>query len=282
MANITAAMVKELREITAAAMMECKKALVECDGDMEAAKELLRKKGQAIASKKSSRETKEGAISTYVGADAASLVKVACETDFVAINDQFKTFIAKVAEQVIAKGVDTYKENTTVEGTEEKETFTEAIAGLGENMAFLGGVDWKKAENGAFGAYVHSNGKIGVLVELVADKAADEAAMGVLAKDIAMHIAASPVEAVSEKDLDPAIIEKEKAFQIEQAQESGKPMNIIEKMIEGRMKKFKKEICLLDQGFVKSPDKSIAQLVEEKGKELGCTIEVTKYYKEQF
>ena len=280
MANITAAMVKELREITSAAMMDCKKALVECDGDMETAKELLRKKGQATANKKSSRETKEGAIAIASGEQGAALVKIACETDFVAINDIFKGFIGGLAEQALEVGVENFEEQTSSKGSI-KEQFIASISKLGENMGFLAGVKYDAAAGNVIGTYVHSNGKIGVMIELGAE-GADAAKVEVAAKDICMHIAASQVEAVSADDLDPAVLEKEKAFLIDQAKESGKPENIIEKMVMGRIQKFKKEICLLDQAFVKQPDISIAALLEQVSKDAGGKVSVKRFHKETF
>lgn len=259
---ITAAMVKELREMTSAAMMDCKKALDETGGDMEAAKELLRKKGAAKADKKSSRETKEGAIAIAEGAGKAALVKVACETDFVAINADFQGFIVGLADQALKDGVDGFEEAT-------KEQFNAAIAKMGENMSLLEAQSWEAASGNQLGSYLHGNGIIGVLVEITGGEGAEEKA-----RELAMHIAANQVEAIREEDLDPAVIEKERQFQIDQAKESGKPQEIAEKMVEGRMKKFKKEICLLDQPFVKEPDQSVKQW-------LGG-LDVVRFYKSSF
>lgn len=273
MAAITAGMVKELREVTGAGLMDCKKALTECEGDFEAAKEFLRKKGQAIANKKSSRETKEGAISISVDGSKAACVKVACETDFVAKNDQFKAFIKEVSDCGVKVGLDNFMEQDGV-----KELFVNAIAKMGENIVYVDGSNWDVASDSTVGSYVHSNGKIGVMVEIagaVSEKVSE------LAKDVAMHIAASHVEALSEADLDQAVLDKERAFLIDQAKESGKPENIIEKMVEGRMAKFKKEICLMDQPFVKNPELTISKLVESVGKEVGSTLTVKQYYKSQ-
>ncbi len=280
MATITAAMVKELRKITGAAIMDCKRALTECEANLEAAKELLRKKGQAIAHKKSSRETKEGAISIYLDDSKAGLVKMACETDFVAINNQFKEFIAEMAKYAAEVGIDNFAEKTTAKGLI-KELITEAIAKLGENIVFVEGVDWVAEGDNVIGGYTHSNGKIGVVVEIESDKAADKKKLQMLAKDVAMHIAASQVEAIKEEDLDPSVLEKEKAFLIDQAKESGKAENIIEKMVSGRIQKFKKEICLMYQNFVKNPELTINQLLKNTGKELGVNLAVKRYFKAQ-
>jgi elongation factor Ts len=279
--NITASMVKELREITGAGMMDCKKALSESNGDMATAKELLRKKGQAIANKKSSRETKEGAISICVEGNRAVLLKIACETDFVAINDQFKSFIERMAEQALETGTDDFMEKTSSVGPV-KDQFIEAISKLGENIVFLGGQFWEASENSVISSYTHTNSKIGVMVELQADKPADVDQVKAVAKDIAMHIAASNVEAIAEEDLDPAVVEKERLFLIDQAKESGKPNAIIEKMVAGRLVKYKREICLLYQGFVKDPERTIEQYLADTGKAIGVRLSVKRFYKESF
>ena len=282
MANITASMVKELREITGAAMMDCKRALTEASGDFEIAKEILRKKGQAIADKKSSRETKEGRIAIHLGEEKASMVKVACETDFVAINKKFKDFIAEIASQVATTGADSYKKQIDTEGTKTKEFFVSTIAGLGENIVYLDGVDCQQSETNVVSGYVHTTGKIGVLVDLETTAGSDRVAISALGRDIAMHIAASQVEAISSAELDPAVVEKEKAFLIDQAKDSGKPEAIVEKMVMGRLQKYKKEICLLEQKFIKSPDITVSQLLDNSTKELGCEIKVKQFFKFTF
>ena len=281
MSNISASMVKELREMTGAGLMDCKKALTECDGDLEAAKDLLRKKGQSIADKKSSRETNEGAINIAQKDNKAGLVKIACETDFVARNEQFQTFISSIAEQVIEVGIDSFMEKSSGKGNLQ-EQFVETISKLGENIVFLNGEFWEAAEGSIIGTYTHSNAKIGVMVELSSDGSVDSNQMIVVARNIAMHIAASNVEAVSEDDLDPEVVAKEEKFLIDQAKDSGKPENIVKKMVEGRMKKFKKEVCLLSQDYVKDPDKTINQYLAESSKELNVNLAVKRFFKEQF
>lgn len=281
MSTISAAMVKELREITGAGMMDCKKALTESNGDFEAAKEFLRKKGQAIANKKSSRETKEGAICIAESGNKAALIKVACETDFVAKNDQFKEFIKSIAEQAIEAGTDNLMEKSGSHGAFQ-EQFVKVISTLGENIVFMEGVDWQAPENAVIATYTHTNAKIGVMVELAADSSADETGMKEVARNLAMHIAASQVEAIREDELDPEIVEKERRFLVDQAKESGKPDNIIEKMVDGRMAKYKKEICLLYQNYVKEPEKTIEQYLAEAEKSLGAKLTVNRFYKNQF
>lgn len=272
-------MVKELREITGAGMMDCKKALSECNGDMEGAKEFLRKKGQAIASKKSSRETREGALSVCLKDNKAAMIKIACETDFVAINDNFTAFIGNIAEQAVAVGTDDLMEKTGSAGPI-KEQFVEAIAKLGENIVYLDGQTWEASANSVINAYTHTNNKIAVMVELEIEGDADRAQALEVAKNVAMHIAASDVQAISEDDLDPAVVEKEKQFLMDQARESGKPENIIEKMVTGRLQKFKKEVCLLDQPYVKDPDKTISQYLAESGKAAGGKFKIKRFLKD--
>ena len=284
MTMITASAVKNLREITGVAMMDCKKALVETNGDLEAAQVFLRKKGQAKALKKASRETREGAVCFSTSADGKStgLVKVACETDFVARNEKFQAFIKQLANQVCEQGSDDLLAQPLIEGEGNVEgLLTGTIAELGENMQILSS---RKMEivNGVFGGYIHSNGKIGVAVPLETDQPCDDVRLGTLARNIAMHIAAFPSEAVKPDQVSKEVLAKEKEVFTAQARESGKPDNIIEKMIEGRLNKFLKEICVESQPFVKDPQVSVSQLVENTAKELGVKINFNTYEKYQF
>ena len=284
MTMITASAVKNLREITGVAMMDCKKALVETNGDLEAAQDFLRKKGHAKALKKASRETREGAVCFSTSADgkSAGLVKVACETDFVARNEKFQAFIKQLANQVCEQGSDDLLAQPLIEGEGNVEgLLTGTIAELGENMQILSS---RKMEivNGVFGGYIHSNGKIGVAVPLETDQPCDDVRLGTLARNIAMHIAAFPSEAVKPDQVSKEVLAKEKEVFTAQARESGKPDNIIEKMIEGRLNKFLKEICVESQPFVKDPQVSVSQLVENTAKELGVKINFNTYEKYQF
>ena len=284
MTMITASAVKNLREITGVAMMDCKKALVETNGDLEAAQDFLRKKGHAKALKKASRETSEGAVCFSTSADGKStgLVKVACETDFVARNEKFQAFIKQLANQVCEQGSDDLLAQPLIEGEGNVEgLLTGTIAELGENMQILSS---RKMEivNGVFGGYIHSNGKIGVAVPLETDQPCDDVRLGTLARNIAMHIAAFPSEAVKPDQVSKEVLAKEKEVFTAQARESGKPDNIIEKMIEGRLNKFLKEICVESQPFVKDPQVSVSQLVENTAKELGVKINFNTYEKYQF
>lgn len=257
---ITAALVKDLRERTGAGMMECKKALVEVDGDIDAAIDLMRKSGAAKADKKAGRIAAEGLIVFKTSADGknAAMVEVNCETDFVTKSDDFLNFSAAVAQLILDKkpaDIDAAKALTMDSGESVADATKNLIAKIGENMNVRRFVS--KTTDGVFGCYLHG-GRIGVLVEL---QGGDEA----LAKDIAMHVAASKPECVSEADIDPALIEKEKEIFSAQAAESGKPAEIIEKMVDGRIKKFLKEVTLLGQPFVKNPDQTVEQLLKEAG-----------------
>ncbi len=274
---ITAGMVKELRQTTGAGMMDCKKALAETDGDMDAAIEFLRKKGMAGADKKAGRVAAEGRIAIAVADDSktAIIAEVNCETDFVAKGDEFKGFADEIAALALAADttdVETIMGLTMASGETVDTVRREMVARIGENMTLRFA---KKIESeGLVGQYQHGE-KIGVVVALTGG---DDA----LARDVAMHIAAVNPAAISEADVDPEMVAKERAFQIEQAQESGKPMEIIEKMIEGRMRKYLAEITLVGQAFVKNPDVTVEKLLKENGAtvssfirlEVGAGIEV--------
>lgn len=256
--SITAGMVKELRETTGAGMMDCKKALAETNGDMEAAIEFLRKKGMAGADKKAGRVAAEGVIAIAVSDDKkkAAIAEVNCETDFVAKGHEFKDFANEVAQIALKTGstdIEALYGETMANGKTIDERRRELIAKIGENMAV------RRLElvetNGQIGQYQHGE-KIGVVVDMTGG---DES----LSRDVAMHIAALKPTAVSADNVDQEVIEKERRFQIEQAQESGKPMEIIEKMIEGRMRKFLQEITLVGQSFVKNPDVTIEKLLKD-------------------
>ncbi|WP_178862356.1 translation elongation factor Ts [Thiomicrorhabdus cannonii] len=256
--SITAGMVKQLRETTGAGMMDCKKALAETNGDMDAAVEFLRKKGMAGADKKAGRVAAEGVIAIAVSDDKkkAAIAEVNCETDFVAKGDEFKDFANEIAQIALKTGstdIEALYGETMANGKTIDERRRELIAKIGENMAV------RRLElietNGQIGQYQHGE-KIGVVVDMTGG---DEA----LSRDVAMHIAALKPTAVSADNVDQEVIEKERRFQIEQAQESGKPMEIIEKMIEGRMRKFLQDITLVGQSFVKNPDVTIDKLLKD-------------------
>ena len=259
---ITAAMVKELRESTGAGMMDAKKALTETDGDMEAATDWLRTKGLAKAAKKSGRTAAEGLVAVAVEGGKGVAVEVNSETDFVAKNAEFQSMVAGIATTALtASDVDALAQ-ANLGGKPVSTVLTDAIAKIGENMTLR---RMATVEGATVVSYVHNAatdgmGKIGVLVALQGD-----AAFG---KQVAMHIAATNPAALDEASLDPAIVEKEKQIQIDIARESGKPENIIDNMIKGRMKKFMADVTLMGQAFVINPDQTVA----EAAKEAGATI----------
>ncbi|MBM1218863.1 elongation factor Ts [Ponticoccus sp. SC2-23] len=257
---ITASMVKELRESTGAGMMDAKKALTETDGDMEAAVDWLRTKGLAKAAKKSGRTAAEGLVAVAVSGGTGVAVEVNSETDFVGKNEQFQKMVGAIANTALAaENVDGLL-GMDVDGKSVADTLTAAIATIGENMTLR---RMEKVEGETVVTYVHNAvsdgmGKIGVLVGM---NGGDEA----FGRQVAMHIAAASPAALSEAELDPAIVEKEKQVQMDIARESGKPEQVIEKMIEGRMKKWLAENTLMGQAFVINPDLTVAQAAEEAG-----------------
>jgi elongation factor Ts len=282
---ISASQVMELRAATGAGMMDCKKALEEVGGDMDAAKDYLRKKGIAIAAKKSSRETNEGGVAIRIAEDhrSAAIVQLACETDFVARNEQFTALLERLAAQVLAKGDADVPAQKLLQGKGSvADLITESIAKLGENVQLLGAARMALDGPGTIGGYVHSNSKIGVLVALASDKAVAGDALDVLAKDLAMHVAASQVAAVRAEEIDPDVLAHEREIYAAQARESGKPAEIVEKMVQGRLGKFVKEVSLLEQPFVKDPERTVKQLVAETGKRAGASLSVERFVKLQF
>jgi len=255
--TITASMVKTLRERTGAGMMDCKKALSETGGDMEAAIELMRASGQAKAIKKAGRVAAEGIITVAAADNHVVMVEINCETDFVARDDSFQAFVQAAQQVALAASDDTLETvlQTPSASGESLETLRQnLVAKIGENIQLRRLVRFQSSH--LLAHYVHGN-KIGVLVEL-------EGGDDTLAKDVAMHIAACKPEVIAPQEVDEARQAKEKAFFMEQAQESGKPQDIIEKMIVGKMKKFLDEISLLGQGFVKNPEHTVGQLLKEK------------------
>ncbi len=254
---ITAAQVKDLREKTGAGMMDAKKALTETDGDMEAAVDWLRTKGLAKAAKKSGRTAAEGLVAVRVGGGRGVMVEINSETDFVAKNSEFQQMVASIAAAALdAKSLEELKAQT-IDGKSVEETVTDKIAKIGENMTLR---RMAALEGEGVVAYVHNAaaegmGKIGVLVAFTGG---DEA----LARQVAMHVAAINPAALSDADLDPALANREKSVLTEQARASGKPEQVIEKMIEGRMKKFYAENTLLSQPFVVDPERSVSEAAE--------------------
>lgn len=264
MANITAALVKELRERTGAGMMDCKKALVECDGDMDKAIDFLREKGLAAAAKKAGRIAAEGMVDTYVDENGVGvIVEVNCETDFVAKTDDFKALVNSVAKLVVEKNpadVDELMALDCGDGTV-AEMVNRAVAKIGEKITIR---RFARMEGQLVDTYIHLGGKIGVIV---AAKTADAEKARPAVHDVAMHIAAAKPGVLHRDEVDPADLDKEREILRAQAlnDPKPKPANIIEKMVEGRIAKYYKEVCLLEQPFVKNPDQSIEQMLKEHG-----------------
>ena len=282
MAEITAALVKELREMTGAGMMECKKALTEAEGDIDKAVDVLRTHGLAAAAKKAGRATNEGMVMALVSEDgqAGALVELNCETDFVGMNEKFHAYAEKIATAVIANkpaDMDALKASE-IEGEKVEDVVTDAIHTLGENIQ-LARFAYAGQPEGAVASYIHGGGKIGVLVEFkLGDTSfATNEDFKKYGRDIAMQVAAASPVAATRESVDPAIIEHEMSIYKAQAAESGKPENIQEKIATGRMEKFYKESCLTEQAFVKDPDQSANQYTAAVAKQLGTTIEIVDF-----
>ena len=276
MADITAAMVKDLREKSGAGMMDCKKALNEAGGDMDAALDWLRTKGLAAAQKKSSRTAAEGLVGVAVAGAKGAVVEVNSETDFVAKNEQFQGFVRDVTQIALATGgdVDAIKAAAMPSGKTVEEALTNNIATIGENQS-IRRAKRLEVSKGAVVSYVHNQqapgmGKIGVLVALESDAA--EEVLQKLGRDLAMHVAAAFPKALNEGDLDEAEIERERAIATEKAAESGKPADIIAKMVEGSIAKYRKEHALVSQLFVMDGKTKISDVVAKAGKDAGAQI----------
>lgn len=264
--QVTAAMVKELRERSGAGMMECKKALVETSGDVEAALEHLRKSGAAKAAKKAGRVASDGAIIVRNDDKIAAIVEVNSETDFVAADTNFESFANDVMTAILTNRPDSIEQVADLQmptGGTVEEARTQLITKIGENIS-IRRFSIVENQGGTFSSYLHGK-RIGVVVEI---KGGDEN----LARDIAMHIAASNPTCVSEKDVPAETLEKEREVQIAQAEQSGKPAEIIEKMVGGRLKKFVAEITLEGQPFVKDPDKTVGKLLKENDATVSCFV----------
>ena len=249
MAQITAAMVKALRDETGQGMMECKKALIEADGDIEAAQDVLRKKGLALADKRAGRETTEGLVAIRVGDDGASaaMVEVSCETDFCARNDVFRTMVDSIAEMALAE------DEGTIEATEPmKDAVQSALAQIGENMGYVRGI---KIAAPTVGTYLHHNSKVGVLIGF--DGEIDTETLS----GLCMHIAFADPMGITVEDVPAELVEKERAFAKQQAIDSGKPPEIAEKIVEGKMRKFLAQKALLEQPYVREEKKKVKDIL---------------------
>ncbi|MEW5726582.1 MAG: translation elongation factor Ts [Pseudomonadota bacterium] len=282
MAEITAALVKELREKTGAGMMDCKKALAETNGDLEGAVDWLRKKGLAAAAKKAGRVAAEGLVGIAAAGTAGVAVEVNAETDFVARNDKFQDFVSTAAKVALDKAA-TVEELAAADypgaGKNVQDQLTALIATIGENMN-LRRMAKLTVSQGVVASYVHSAiapglGKIGVLVAL--ESAGDTAKLEALGKQIAMHVAAANPLFLDPSAVDQGALDREKAVLTEQAQASGKPANVIEKMVEGRIRKYYEEVCLTEQVFVIDQENKISKVVENAAKDVGAPVKLTGF-----
>lgn len=281
MAEITAKLVSELREKTGAQMMECKKALQETNGDIEKAVDLLRKKGAASAEKKGGRVAADGLIGIAIEGLTGGIVEVNAETDFVARNAQFQEMVQKVAFLAIENHGDMEKIKSASygDGGSVADHITKLIATIGENMTFRR-AQTLSAKEGVVASYMHNAagpniGKIGVLVAL--ESKGDRVKLESVGRQIAMHIAAANPQALTSDKLDKALVERERAIYVEQAMQSGKPKEIAEKMVEGRLRKFYEEVCLMDQVFIVDNESKISKVLETAGKDVGAPVTISGF-----
>jgi elongation factor Ts len=273
---ITTSMIKELRDATSMGINDCKKALEQTDGDFDAAVKILREKGAAVAAKRASKEAKEGVIAAKVSPDAqsAGMIEVNCETDFVTRNEAFQAFVAEMREKALDFETDKMAEgvNDQVEAQ---------MAAIGEKIQFRRNVKWDVEGTGSITSYIHMGGKVGVLLELGVENSAtlESPVYQELAKDLTLHVAAAAPEYLNRDEVPAEKIEEEK--EIFRKQLEGKPENIIDNILTGKINKFFSQICFIEQGFVKDDKVSITDLLAEKGKELGDTIVVKRYARYQ-
>jgi elongation factor Ts len=283
---VTASQINELRKSTGAGMLDCKKALEETGGDFEKAVDFLRTKGLAAAAKKAGRAATEGMVAAFVSDDLKSgvLLEVNSETDFVAKNEKFQTFVASIGQHILATSpadVEAMLAQTfSADASKTVQTYlNESISIIGENIQIRRFAKFDVAGDGCIGAYIHAGGKIGVLVQIAspAVTAANRDAIQGFVKDVAMHSAAAAPRYVNHSQVDTDVLEREKDIYRAKAKESGKPDAIIEKIIEGQVKKFFAEICLVEQAFVKDTDKTIQQVAAECAKAAGGEVSVTRF-----
>ena len=277
MTQITAAMVKALRDATGAGMMDAKAALTEAQGNVEEATKILRKKGLAAASKKAGRVTAEGTVQTLVEGNVGVMVEVNCETDFVGRNENFRAFATDVAK-LIAKSKATTVDELNAEkwaGSEETvaQKTSEMIASIKENITIRRFVRYEASQGSSIGTYVHGGGKIGVIVEL----AGSDAKGAEVARDVAMHVAAAEPRFLRREDVTQKDLDTEREIARDAAAKSGKPENIVEKMVTGKMEKFYGETCLLEQPYIRDDKATVSQHLVKQGKEHGCSYVVTRF-----
>ena len=277
MAEVTAAMVKELREQTGAGMMDVKRALTEANGNMEEATKILRKKGLAAATKKAGRITSEGSVHATTSGNVGVLVEVNCETDFVARTDQFRQFVDELAKLIARSKATTVEAllNEQWNGETVAQKTHDIIAKIGENVTIRRFVRYEAAAGAAIGTYIHAGGKIGVIVELMANNKSDRT--NEVARDVAMHIAAAEPRFISRDDVTQKDVDTEREIARDQALKSGKPENIVEQMIAGKLKKFYGEACLLEQPYISNDKQSVSDYLKATGKDAGCAYVITRF-----
>lgn len=275
MADITAALVKELRDATNVSMMECKRALVESEGNIAKATRVLRERGMAVAAKKASRATNQGIIASATSDDgkSASLVQVNCETDFVARNDGFQSFVAELAGKAL--------ETDGALGDELKDEIVAKVAEIGENIVIPSNTRFLQESTGVIQPYIHLGGKVGVLIEVGCEKAETQEADAFkeLARDLSLHVAACNPQYLTSDEVPSEEVTSEKEIFAKQVE--GKPAEIVDRIVEGKIKKYFGEICLIEQGFVREPKQSITELLAETGKKVDDTLCIRRFVRYQ-
>ncbi|MBM3862868.1 MAG: elongation factor Ts [Verrucomicrobia bacterium] len=280
---ISANLVKELREKTNAGMMDCKKVLTETNGDFDAAVKLLRERGIAKAGAKADRAANEGIITARVSdaANSGILLEVNCETDFVSKNASFQEFVARIADTLAASAAGDHAaaQEVTLDGHRMEDAVKAKVVEVGENLQFRKYVRYDAAAGGVVASYIHPPGKVGVLIEVGTTKAetAGQPTFRELIKDLTLHIAACAPKGLSRDDIPADVVDAEREIYRARLADSGKPANIIENILKGQVNKFFSESCFLEQPFVKDDKSTITQLLEQKGKELGDTLTVTRF-----
>jgi elongation factor Ts len=281
MTQITPAAIKQLREQTGAGFGDVKAALTEANGDMEQAVVILRKKGLAAAGKKSGRVTAEGTVQAYVAGNTGVLVEVNCETDFVGRNENFRAFADQVARAIAESNAASTEEflGGNWPGTSEpvSQKIAEQIASIKENITVRRFAKFEAPDNSAIGTYIHGGGKIGVMVEVVAKSGAKSSSLDEVARDVAMHIAAAEPRFLRREDVTESDLATEREIARDQAVKSGKPDNIVEKMVSGKMEKFYGEACLLEQPYIRDDKATVSEYVTRRAKESGCEYVVTRF-----
>jgi len=273
---ITTSMIKELRDATSMGINDCKKALEETGGDFDAAIKILREKGAAVATKRASKEANEGMIASNVSSDAqqGALIEVNCETDFVTRNEAFQAFVEELRKEAL-----NYESDKMAEGVNQK--VEDQMASIGEKILFRRNVKWTVEGTGAITSYIHMGGKVGVLVEVGCENAdtINNPVFQELSKDLTLHVAAAAPQYLNRDEVPAETVEEEK--DIARKQLEGKPANIIDNILVGKINKFYSQICFIEQGFVKDDKVSITDLLAEKGKEIGDTLTVKRYVRYQ-